>query len=131
MNNYEIKFVDYIATPTEKSCLGIATILIVNLGIFRYRVNQGSTGKGYFIKPFAAKANDEFLDGHLFDSRILETQIDKVIRDAIKPLLSQSQSVFSTAPATTGYCAPSYPLETPSTLTQQYAQIEVQPGLPF
>ena len=78
-----IKFVDFKSTPDEKH-VGIVTINYDDKMLLRYKVMKRNDNGNLFFKPAAYKIGEEYLDAFMFDSRILENEIDSCIRDGIR-----------------------------------------------
>lgn len=78
-----IKFVEFISTPDEKH-VGIVTINYDDKMLLRYKAMKRNDNGNLFFKPASYKIGEEYVDAFMFDSRILEAEIDRVIREGIK-----------------------------------------------
>lgn len=93
-----IKFLDFKSTPDEKH-VGIVTVNYDDKMLLRYKVMKRNDNGNLFFKPAAYKVGEDYLDAFMFDSRILENEIDSCIRDGIRgysvhPLKEDVQSAI-------------------------------------
>lgn len=97
----EIKFKKYIPTPTENKQLGIAEIIYGDF-IFRFRINPGTNGEGFYVTPAAHKISDRWLSSFEVDSKSQWEDLLDFVKEHVKQVmypkkeLQMSASTFDT-----------------------------------
>lgn len=94
-----IKFLSFTPTPTAKF-LGIAELEAVVkfqerevLLILRYRIQEGTKGKGFFISPAniavpTVEGKYDNFDGAYFESKKVDEYVQQLIRSEVNKFLS-------------------------------------------
>lgn len=81
-----IKFIDFKKVFGEKY-FGIASVVLDDKIMLRYKVIPGKEGKGFYMKPASYKIGEDYVDAFEIDSNFTKSAIDQVIRDHVKPML--------------------------------------------
>ena len=84
---YDMEFIKYEATPTEKH-LGIATIKLYGKIVLRYKIVPTKDGTGYFPASASYKVTKDgeefYLPAFVIDSRSEEEEISRFVRQEVK-----------------------------------------------
>lgn len=79
----QIKLLDYIQTPEDQKCLGVATISMDEKIILRYKVIPKKDGKGFFVAAPSCKVGEEYQSAFMLANRIEEEEINSMIRKSV------------------------------------------------
>lgn len=92
----DIKFMEYVETPTEKH-LGIATIMYGSM-LLRFKIQPGKDGQGFYAQSASHKVTengqDKYLESFLVDSRIEHGKMMDIVREGVKQ--SQNKEIKMT-----------------------------------
>lgn len=92
-----VKFVDYVLIPGEKH-LGIASVIVDDKFLFRFKAQPGKDGKGMYFQPASHKMPDEsYVPSFVIDSNFLKEAIETCIRNGIKQKSTGFQSHYTPA----------------------------------
>ena len=77
-----IKFIEFKKVFGEKH-FGIASVILDDKIMLRYRIVPGKDGKGFYCKPASHKIGENYVDSFEIDSNFLKNAIDSTIRDHV------------------------------------------------
>ena len=77
-----IKFIEFKKVFGEKH-LGIASVILDDKIMLRYRIVPGKDGKGFWCKPPSYKIGDVYVDAFEIDSNFVKSAIEATIRDHV------------------------------------------------
>jgi len=84
-----VKFVEFKKIFGEKH-LGIASVILDDKILLRYKILPGKDGKGFYPKPGSYKTeNGQYVEAFVLDSNFVKETIENVIREHVRQYLEE------------------------------------------
>lgn len=85
----KVKFLCYEETPSVEGQKGIATVIILDEIILRFKLVNRKDGVGFFISSPNLRGNPDgekmtWLEGHAFERNSLKEEVFTLIRDEVR-----------------------------------------------
>ena len=82
----KVEFKEFVKVFGEKH-LGVATVILDDKFMFRYKVSPGKDGKGFYCKPATHKMGEEYIPSFIIDSNFITESIMNCLRDNVRGLI--------------------------------------------